>query len=45
MHIFLQSRTWEEKIRSIERMRAATKSAREAMSRRQDADTRPAPKA
>ena len=31
MHRFLQSKTWEEKVRSIERMRAASRKAREAM--------------
>lgn len=31
MHTFLREKTWEEKVRSIERMRAAARSAREAM--------------
>ena len=37
MHEFLRSKTWEEKIRSIERMRAAARSAREAMRLRNEA--------
>ena len=36
MHSFLQTKTWEDKVRSIERMRAATRSAREAMRTRSE---------
>ena len=39
MHEFLRSKTWEEKVRSIERMRAAARSAREAMRLRNGAAT------
>jgi hypothetical protein len=33
MQEYLQSKTWEEKVRSIERMNAASKIAREAMNK------------
>jgi hypothetical protein len=33
MHEYLRSKTWEEKVASIERMDAASKIAREAMTK------------
>ena len=38
MHRFLQSKTWEEKVESIERMRAATQKARDAVRPRPQAE-------
>ena len=42
MHRFLQAKSWEEKVRSIERMRAASRVARSAMSARSENNTAPA---
>ncbi len=39
MHTFLQAKTWEEKVRSMERMRAATREARKAMARTLEAES------
>ena len=44
MLLFLKSKSWPEKIRSIERMNAAAKTAREAMKRARAREISASPK-